>query len=432
MRTIRLGLIGFGTIGTGVVKNIQANGSLIARRTGISLEIARIADIDLDRKRDVEVDPSILTTDTRDILHDDSLDIIVELIGGINPAREYVLTALRKGKHLVTANKALIARHGLEIFETAREHGVEVLYEASVAGCIPIIKLLRESLVANNILSFDAIVNGTCNYILTRMQQEQLSFPAALQEAQRKGYAEADPSLDINGADSAQKLAILVSLASDSWVDVDRIYVEGIDNITQKDIAYAGELGYVVKLLAVAKLGDDSVQARVHPALVPENHPLADVWGVHNAIYVVGDYVGEMMLYGAGAGEKPTASAVLSDIIDVSRNIKSDARKRISSLPEVAASKRFIPIEEAQVRYYLRFTVIDRPGVLARITTLLGENDISISAMTQKERHLKNAVPVVIMTHAAREEAIQTALRQIDSLDVVKDKTVLIRIEGGE
>ncbi len=432
MKQIRIGLIGFGTVGKGVVRNITSNGELIARRTGIQLEIARIADIDLRRERDVRVDPSILTTDAQEIVHDDSLDVVVELIGGLHPAREYVLTALRRHKHVVTANKALISKHGVEIFETAREGGVDVLYEGSVAGCIPVIKSLRESLVANNVLSIDGIVNGTCNYILTRMQQDQMSFSAALEGAKAKGYAEADPSSDINGADSAQKLAILASLASDSWVDVDRIYVEGIAHITQKDIAYAAELGYVLKLLAIAKFGPDWVQARVHPALVPGDHPLADVWGVHNAVYFVGDYTGEMMFYGAGAGEKPTASAVVSDIVDISRNIKSAAKKRISSLPETVSTKRLVPMNEIQARYYLRFTVIDRPGVLARITTVLGENDISISAVTQKERHPRNAVPVLVMTHPAKEQCIRTALEQIDSLDVVKDKTVMIRIEEGE
>ncbi len=432
MRRIRIGIIGFGTVGTGVVKNIMSNGELIARRAGIRLEIARIADIDLKRVRDVAVDAAVLTNDARQVLYDDSIDVVLELIGGISPAREYVLTALRRGKHVVTANKALISRCGPETFETAREHGVELLYEASVAGCIPVIKSLRESLAANNILSIDGIVNGTCNYILTRMQHDQLNFSTALGEAQGRGYAEADPSFDVNGTDSAQKLAILASLASNSWVDVDRIYVEGIAHITQKDIAYASELGYVLKLLAIAKFGDDWVQARVHPALVPGDHPLADVWGVHNAVYIIGDYAGEMMLYGAGAGEKPTASAVVSDIIDIARNIKSAAKKRISSLPEIATVKRLVPMDQIEARYYLRFTVIDKPGVLARITTILGENDISISAVTQKERHPKNAVPVVVMTHLAREESVQRALKEIDSLDVVKDKTVMIRIEGSE
>jgi len=259
-----------------------------------------------------------------------------------------------------------------------------------------------------------------------------MDFSAALDEAKEKGYAEADPSFDINGTDSAQKLAILASLASNSWIGVERIYVEGIAHITQKDIGYASELGYVLKLLAIAKFGPDWVQARVHPALVPGDHPLADVWGVHNAVYIVGDYAGELMFYGAGAGEKPTASAVVSDIVDISRNIKSEARKRIFSLPETVSTKRLVPIDQIQVRYYLRFTVIDRPGVLAQITAVLGENEISISALTQKERHPTNAVPVVVMTHPAKEESVREALTRIDSLDVVKDKTLMIRIEEWE
>ncbi len=432
MRTIRIGLIGFGTIGTGVVRNIGSNGDLIARRTGVRLEVSRIADIDLERKRDVSVDPSILTTDATELLHDDSLDVIVELIGGIHPAREYILTALRRGKHVVTANKALISKHGLEIFETARQNNVDVLYEASVAGCIPVIKSLRESLVANNLFSVYGIVNGTCNYILTRMQDDQMSFAAALDEARKKGYAEADPTFDINGTDSVQKLTILASLGSDSWIDVDQMYVEGISHITQRDVAYASELGYVVKLLAVAKLGPDWVQCRVHPALVRRDHPLADVGGVHNAVYLVGDYVGEMMFFGAGAGEKPTASAVLSDIVDISRNIKSAATKRISSLPERLSEKRLVPMREVEGRYYLRFTVIDKPGVLARIAAILGENDISLSAVTQKERHPKSAVPILALTHTAKEASIQAALEKIDTLDVLKDKTVMLRIEEAE
>lgn len=432
MKKIRVGLIGFGTIGTGVVKNILSNGELIAQRTGIRLELARVMDIDLKRERDVKLDPSLFTTDARNILHDSSIDIVVELIGGLSPAREYILTALRNGRHVVTANKAVLSKHGLEIFETAREHNVEVLYEASAAGCIPIIKSLRESLTPNNILSIDGIVNGTCNYILTRMQQDELSFSAALEEAKRKGYAEANPSFDVSGTDSAQKLAILASLAANSWIDADEIYVEGITHITQRDIAYAAELGYAVKLLAIAKFGPDWVQARVHPALVRGNHPLADVWGVFNAIYVVGDYIGEMMFFGAGAGQKPTASAVVADIVDISRNIRSAAKKRVSSLPEVAMAKRLVPMEEIETRYYLRFTVIDRPGVLARISTVLGENDISISAVTQRERHAESAVPIMALTHSANEASIRAALSKIDSLDVVKDKSVMIRIEGGE
>ncbi len=432
MKEIRIGLIGFGTVGTGVVRNVLSNGELIAHRTGIHLQLARVADIDLEREREVSVDLSLLTSDARDVLQDESVDIIVELIGGIHPAREYVLTALRSGKHVVTANKALISKHGPELFETARAHGVELLYEASVAGCIPIIKSLRESLSANRILSLDGIVNGTCNYILTRMQQDELAFSAALEEAQARGYAEADPSFDIDGTDSAQKLAILASLASNSSVDVDRIYVEGITHITQKDIAYASDLGYRLKLLAIAKLGPDWVQARVHPALIRGDHPLADVWGVHNAIYVVGDYAGEMMLYGAGAGQKPTASAVVSDIVDISRTIKSAGQKRISSLPEVATTKRLIPMSQIEGRYYLRFTVLDKPGVLAQIAAILGENGISISGVTQKERHLESAVPIVALTHRAKEEAVQSALKSIDSLEAVRDRTVLLRIEGGE
>lgn len=432
MKNVTVGLIGFGTIGTGVVREIVENGDLIAGRTGIRLNLARIADIDIERPRDVKIGQDMLTTDANQVLEDERIDVVVELVGGVDAAKQYVLKALRNKKHVVTANKALISKYGSEVFACAKENGVDIYFEASVGGCIPIIRSLKEALVADNVTSAVGILNGTCNYILTRMEQEKLDFDEVLQQAQKLGYAEADPSLDVDGYDSAQKLTILSSILSDSCVDYEKVYVEGIRQITEKDIQYVAEMGYRIKLLAISKISEQKLQARVHPSLLPMKHPLAEVSGVYNGIFLTGRFIGDMMFYGKGAGEKPTAVAVISDVIDIARNIRAGCARRLPSISEEFSQRELVAMDDIECRYYFRFNVIDRPGVLAKISKILGDHGISISAVMQKERHAEDAVPVLIMSHRAQEASVRKALEIIDKLDVVKDKTVMIRIETEE
>ena len=430
MKTINIGLMGFGTVGTGVVKLLKEHAALLERRVGARLKLKRIADVDLTRPRDVEVDPKTLTTDARQITEDASIDIAVELIGGTTVARELGLAALKNGKHLVTANKALLATHGLELFRAAAESRVDLGFEASVCGGVPIIRAVREGLVANRILSIVGIVNGTCNYILTKMTEAGQPFEEVLKEAQAKGYAEADPSLDIDGIDAAHKLQILASIAYGGYVDLGAILIEGIRGIDLSDIQYAKELGYRIKLLAIAKEVDGAVEARVHPALLPEDHLLASVGGVYNAVYIVGNATGSLMFYGRGAGQMPTASAVVSDIVEIAQNILHQRPSRPPHIPEITGEGLKIkPIEHLKTRYYLRVMAIDKPGVLSKISGVLGDDNISIASVLQKGRHAKESVPVVMMTHEAVEGDMRRALAHIDRLEVVTGKTVCLRVE---
>ncbi len=430
MKTINIGLVGFGTVGVGVVRLFQKQAVLLERRVGARLRVKRIADIDLKRVRDVEVDPSILTTDARDVTGDNAIDIVIELIGGTTVARDVGLAALRNGKHLVTANKALLATHGLELFRAAAERRVDLGFEASVCGGIPIIRAVREGLVANRILSITGIVNGTCNYILTKMTELGAPFAEVLEEAQVKGYAEADPSLDIDGIDAAHKLQILASIAYGGTVDFDAIHIEGIREVDPADIQYAKELGYRIKLLAIAKEADGKVEVRVHPTLVPEDHLLAPVGGVYNAIYIVGDATGSLMFSGRGAGQMPTASAVVSDVVEIAQNILHGRPSRPSHVREIAGEGlRIRPMEQVRTRYYLRVMAVDKPGVLSKVSGILGEHDISIASVIQKGRHAQASVPVVMMTHEAVEGAMQKALGGIKALDAVTGKTICLRVE---
>ena len=430
MKTINIGLVGFGTVGTGVVKLLKGQAPLLQRRLGARLRLKRIADLDLTKPRDVEVDPKILTTDAREIIDDPAIDIVIELIGGTTTAREVSLAALRSGKHLVTANKALLATHGLELFRAAAEKRVDLGFEASVCGGIPIIRAVREGLVANRIHSIEGIVNGTCNYILTKMTELGAPFAEVLKEAQDQGYAEANPSLDIDGIDAAHKLQILASIAYGGSVDFNAIHVEGIRGIDPADIQYAKDLGYRVKLLAIAKETDGEIEVRVHPTLIPEDHLLAFVGGVFNAVYIVGDATGSLMFYGRGAGQLPTASAVVSDVVEIAQNILYQRPSRPSHIPAIAGEGLKIrPMDEVRTRYYLRVMAVDKPGVLSKVSGILGSHGISIASVIQKGRHARASVPVVMMTHEAVEGAMRRALAEIDALDVVSGRTVCLRVE---
>jgi len=431
MKSVQIGILGFGTVGSGVVKLIQENGSLLEQRLGGQVVIRRIADTDIRRRRNVDVDPTILTTDAMAVLEDPEIDIIVELIGGYDVALRLCREALNRNKHLVTANKALLAVHGRELYRTAAARRVSIGFEASVGGGIPLIRAMKEGLVADRVRSIVGIVNGTCNYILTTMTDSRRPFAEVLAEAQAHGYAEADPSLDVDGIDSAHKLQILATLAFGAYVPFDRIHVEGIRRIEASDIEYARELGYRIKLLAIAKQLNGELEARVHPALIPEDDLLASVSGVHNAVYMVGDAVGSLMFYGRGAGQMPTASAVVSDIAEIARDLLHDPGARGVSPPQISEAEADVK-EMTAVRscYYLRIMTIDKPGVLSRVTGILGNNNISIVSVIQKGRHEQSAVPIVMLTHEAVEGDMQRSLRAIDQLDVVSDKTVCLRVEG--
>jgi len=426
---VKVGIIGFGTVGAGTVKVIFQNSGLIKKRTGLDIEIAKIADLDIKRDRGIRLPEGILTTDASEIIDDPGIDIVVELIGGIRPAKDFILRAIRNKKHVVTANKALLAEEGEEIFQEAKRNGVMLGFEASVAGGIPIIKVVREGLVANRFLSIYGIINGTSNYILTRMTAEGLSFKEALSEAQRLGYAEADPTLDVEGIDASHKLTILASLAFGIPLSYKSIYREGITGITPLDINFAKELGYRIKLLAIAKLADGELELRVHPTMVPEDYLISKVDGVFNAIYVEGDAVGPTLYYGRGAGDMPTGSAVVSDIVDIAKRLSSPEPARMA---EAYGDVILKDMGEIVSMYYFRFTALDRPGVLSKISGILGEHNISIASVIQKGRRIGGAVPLVILTHMAMEKDVLKALSEIDRLSVVADRSFFLRVEGKE
>ena len=434
MRDIKVGLIGLGTVGVGVVRILQKNSRLIEKRLGSRIILKRIADIDLKTDRGVKFRPGVLTKRAEDVIHDPEIDIVMELIGGIEPARTFILKTLQKGKHVVTANKALIALHGVEIFRAAQRSGVDVGFEGSVAGGIPLIRSIKEGLVANRIHSIFGILNGTSNYILSKMTDEGRSFKEVLKEAQEKGYAEADPTYDVEGIDAAHKLAILIRLAYGTPLDFRDIFISGISEIMPLDIQFSREFGYRIKLLAIAKMDHGRIEARVHPTMIPEGHLLSTVDSVFNAIYIQGDAVGPTLFYGQGAGQMPTASAVVSDLVELGRNIlirASGRRVPLLSYQESAIEK--VPLkkmEDVVMPFYMRFSAVDRPRVLSRISGILGKNDISISSVIQKGRQVNGAVPVVIMTHEAREKNVHRALKEIDRLGVILGKTMYLRVEN--
>jgi homoserine dehydrogenase len=478
---IAVGLIGFGTVGTGVAKVLASNAGLIRRRLGVPLDLVKVADLNLTADRGISLPAGVLTGNAREVLDDPRIDIVIELIGGYDPAKRFLLEAIAKGKHVVTANKALLAVHGEELFEAASRAGVDIGFEASVCGGVPILRALTEGLAANRIQSLYGIVNGTSNFILTRMTEAGRPFDEVLTEAQKAGYAEADPTFDVAGIDAAHKLAILVNLAFGTPVNFKEIHVEGITGIAPMDIEYATEFGYTIKLLAIAKILDGvptdkeapaeeserpaaparargsgpsepgapialaaamgqlgarapaEVEARVHPTMIPNESPLARVGGVYNAIQVTGDAVGDIMLYGRGAGALPTASAVLSDVMDIARNIRTGAVRRVPPCAFQADQRRPLrirPIEEVTSIYYLRFMAVDRPGVLSQLAGVLGSHHISIASVLQRGRKDGQTVPVVMTTHTAVERNVRAALREIDALPSVSAKTTVVRIEG--
>lgn len=430
---IGVGIIGFGTVGTGTAKVLLDKAALIRRHVGVPIELIRIADLDITRDRGLSLPPGVLTTDVKQVLNDPAVDIVIELIGGYDIAKRVILEAIAAGKHVITANKALLALHGEEIFEAASRKGVDVGFEASVGGGIPVIRALTEGLVGNTLQSIYGIINGTSNYILSRMTHDGHGFEAVLKDAQQAGYAEANPAFDVEGIDSAHKLAILVNLAYGTPVNFKEIYTEGITHITPTDIAYAKQFGFTIKLLGIAKLVDGEVEARVHPTMLPSRSPLAQVEGVYNAIQLVGDAVGDVVFYGRGAGSMPTGSAVVSDVIAIGRNLLKGAVGRVppaSFQQDQRRPLRMKPMEEISSLYYLRFMVVDRPGVLAQIAGELGRCGISISSMLQQGRREEQTVPVVIKTHMAQERDIQTALCEINRKPFVSEPATLIRVEG--
>lgn len=429
---INVGIIGFGIVGSGTAKVLLENNDILRERLGFELNLKRISDLDIKRDRGIKVPEGVLTTDVNDIFNDPDIQIVVELIGGIRPAKDFLIKAIQKGKHVVTANKALLATEGADIFNAAQQAGVEVGYEASVAGAIPIIKVMKESLIANRIKAIYGIINGTSNYILTKMTDENVEFSQALKEAQALGYAEADPTFDIEGIDTAHKLTILATLSYGIPLSYKSIYIEGISKISTQDIGFASELGYKVKLLAITKESDGEVELRVHPTMLPKDYLIAKVDGPFNAIYVDGDATGSTMYYGRGAGSVPTGSAVVSDIADIARNIKKNAIGRVPTIPRIFRDTRIKKIDDIVSRYYFRFSALDRPGVLSKISGILGNYNISITSVIQKGRREGEAVPLVVLTHDAKERDVRQALEEIDKLPVVKDKTVLIRVEGKE
>lgn len=428
--TVRLGLMGLGTVGSGVYEILDKHRSAISRRAGGPIEVGRVLVRDPLKARSVAVDPRKITTNPDDLLRDASIDIIVELIGcpggSTEPAHRYIREALEAGKHVVTANKEVLAKHGAELHAVAQERGAGLYYEAAVAGGIPIVKPIRECLVANEIEAIMGIINGTTNYMLTKMSEEGASFEQVLSEAQALGYAEADPTSDVEGHDAAYKLAILASLAFETHVSVDEIYREGITKVTPEDMAYADELGYTIKLLAIAKRSAGAVEARVHPTLIPKSHPLAAVKDVFNAVFIEGDSVGELMFYGRGAGKLPTASAVVADVVEAVQNLRRGVPGWLNGEKKPV---RILSHREVVSRYYIHTKVVDRPGVLAQIAQAFGDHNVSVESVIQKGRG-EDPVSLVFVTHQVVEKNVQAALDRVRLLPVVRSVANVMRVEG--
>ena len=432
MKSVNIGILGMGTVGSGVYELLNTNGELLKTRSYVDLRVAKVADIDISKKQEYSIPEEVFSVDASDVVDNPDIDVVVELIGGTGIARELMLRALRNGKHVVSANKALLAKHGREIFDAALEQQVNLGYEASVGGGIPIIKTIREALVGNVIHRVMGILNGTSNFILTKMTREGIDFDSALKVAQELGFAEADPTLDISGGDAQHKIVILASLAFNTSIDIERVYVEGIEHIEKRDMQYADELGFVLKLLAHAERVDEGVLVKVHPSLVPRDNPLASINWEDNAVMVYSDFLGKSMYYGKGAGKRPTASAVVADIVDISQRICAGAQCD-KTLYSFTKDYPQLPFDTSRSRYYLRFFVLDRPGILSKISGVLGKNEISIASVIQKETEEEHEhVPLVMMTHEAREAHVVKAIEKIDKLPEVEGKSKIIRVINNE
>ncbi|TSA18152.1 MAG: homoserine dehydrogenase [Betaproteobacteria bacterium] len=433
MNPISVGLLGIGTVGGGTWNVLGRNQEEIQRRAGRGIRITKVADKDLARAQQLVAGKAAVSADAWEVVNDPAIDIVVELIGGTGIARELVLKAIANGKHVVTANKALLATHGNEIFAAAQQKGVMVAFEGAVAGGIPIIKALREGLTANRIEWIAGIINGTSNFILSEMRDKGLAFDTVLQQAQRLGYAETDPTFDIEGIDAAHKLTIMSAIAFGIPMQLDKAYTEGISALTQQDIRYAEQLGYRIKLLGITRRTPEGIELRVHPTLVPVRRLIANVEGVMNAILVKGDAVGATLYYGAGAGAEPTASAVVADLVDVTRMHTADPEHRVPHLafqPDRLSDIAILPMAEVVTSYYLRMRVVDRPGVLADITRILADRSVSIDAMVQKEpSEGEEQVDIIMLTHETREKQINAAIAAIENLTVVSGKVTRIRLE---
>ncbi len=433
MKPINVGLLGIGTVGSGTWDVLQRNASEIERRAGRGIRISRVADKDVKKAKSLVNGKAKIHSDAYEVVRSKDIDIVVELIGGTTIAKELVLEAIRNGKHVVTANKALLATHGNEIFKAAQKKGVMVAFEASVAGGIPIIKALREGLAANRIEWIAGIINGTSNFILSEMRDKGSSFGDALRNAQRRGYAETNPTFDIEGVDAAHKLTILSALAFGIPMQFPKVYTEGVSQLTQQDIHYAEQLGYRIKLLGITRRTAKGIELRVHPTLIPAKRLIANVEGVMNAILVKGDAVGATMYYGAGAGSQPTASAVVADLVDITRLITADPEHRVPHLafqPDRLAKDPILPIGEVETSYYLRMLVKDQPGVLADVTRILADSRISIGAMVQKEPAAgQSRVDIVMLTHRAIEKNVNAAMAKNEKLPTVVGKVTRIRLE---
>jgi len=447
MYQVNLGLLGGGTVGSGVYHHLHRNGALLESRLGLQIRLRKVAVKALDEPRPYPIPASLLTTDWSSVVQDPQVHAVIELVGGTTLAKTMILTALRLGKPVITANKALISAHGEELFAASRQHGANLYYEASVAGGIPIIKALREGFVGNRISHIYGIVNGTCNYILTRMKLEHSEFAPTLADAQKMGYAEADPAMDVDGLDSMHKTGILASLAHGFWVEPAGIAVEGIRAVTRTDIEFAEKLGYTIKLLGVVKVvsaaappgrgqekaaADKPIQVSVYPALVPNRHVLAGVNDVYNAVFVRGDVVGDTLFYGRGAGKDATASAVLSDIADAALDLKHGTKSRIPAFVPHDHGGGLLPAAQAVSRYYLRASVADKPGTLAKIAAILAQCKIGIASVIQPEGHEGGIVPLILMTHAAPFAAMKKALQKIARSPVVKSPPLMLRVENFE
>jgi homoserine dehydrogenase len=435
MQQVNLGMIGGGTVGSGVFHAWQKNGGLMTARLGVKLVFRKIAVKAFDEPRPYPIARELMTTDWKEVVNDPQIHIVIELVGGTGIAKTMVLAALAQGKTVVTANKALISAHGPELFAAAAKSGANLYYEASVCGGIPIIKSLREGFVANQFPAIYGIVNGTCNYILSRMKAEGADFAAVLADAQKHGYAETPPDLDIDGHDAQHKIGILASLAHGFWADHHQIHTEGIREISKIDMQFAGELGYTIKLLGIAKKisgKKPGVQVSVYPTLIPNAHVLASVNGVFNACFVRGDIVGDTLFYGRGAGKDATASAVLSDVADATLDLKNGVKARVAPFVACAKGGCIMPMDEIVSRYYLRLSVVDKPGTLAKIAAIFAAAKIGISSVIQPEGHEGESVPLILMIHDAPNAAMRKALAKIAKLPVVKGKPVMIRVENFE